>query len=115
MASRRKATQLPFPGRGGSREEEGSDDGPILFRRRARVPVGAAVPPLPPHLVPTDDAIAAEFIAETNGRERFETATTDDFLLAAKIFARYRLPSLAVIRQTGMGCAPHVCLGSSRH
>lgn len=66
----------------------------------ARVPLGASVPPLPVHLVPTVEAIDADFIAETNGRERIDASTTDDMLRAAEIFVRRRLPSLDVIRKT---------------
>ena len=41
-----------------------------------------------------------ELCAETRGRERFETASEHYMWQAAGTFARYRLTSLAVIRQT---------------
>lgn len=46
--------------------------------------------------------MAAELTAETNGRERFLTATPEDLLPAAGTFARYRLTTLAIIRQSDL-------------
>ena len=44
--------------------------------------------------------LASAPILETDGRERFESATPEDLLLAAETFARYRPTTLPIIRQT---------------
>ena len=82
--------------------DEGDDpsgDDDYVPPRRRRIPF-EAVPPLPEHLFPTVLALAADFAEETKGSERFETDSREDMLRAAGIFARYRLPPLAAIRQT---------------
>ena len=76
------------------------DDHPMTFPRRRGAPQPDRVPALPAHLAPAVECLAADLMAETAGRERFELFSYDDMLTAAEIFVRYRLPSLAVIRQT---------------
>ena len=82
-------------------EDSGDDDDPpTTFPRRRGAFQPDRVPVLPAHMAPAVDRLAADLTAETRGRERFELFDEADMLTAAEIFVRYRLPTLAVIRQT---------------
>ena len=56
--------------------------------------------PMDPILLPMVGALAGELVAETRGRERFATSPERDIWREAGTFARYRLASLVVTRQT---------------
>ena len=82
-------------------DESGDDDAhPIFLNRRRRPDQNDRVPELLPHMAPAVHRLAADFVSETAGRERFELFSPDDMFAAAELFVRYRLPSLAVLRQT---------------
>ena len=101
----------------GETEEEGDahsnapaeleDDGDVdpLLRQPPHIrfmrPMGAnPVPLLAPHLIPAVESLADELIRETSGRDRFAMATQMGLYAAAETLARYRLTSLAALRQT---------------
>ena len=64
---------------------------------RAVAPAG---PPLNPADAPRVEALAADLVRETRGRERFSAFPVEEFSAAAAILVRYRIGSLEVLRQT---------------
>ena len=68
--------------------------------RRIRPHVDALAPMLAAHQLPLVTALAADIVRETAGRDLFSAFAEEDFHTAAMTFARYRLSTLATIRQT---------------
>ena len=82
-----------------SADTEGDTPPPARRRRPAAFPPPGG-PQLHPGMAPAINALFRDLTVETNGRERFPMSTPADIHLAAETFARYRLTSLAVSRQT---------------
>ena len=61
------------------------------------------MPRMGPSLIPRADDLARGVEAETRGRDRFSTDTPRGFRKSDGAVVLYRLPSLAVIRQTDRG------------
>ena len=57
-------------------------------------------PPMERHLYPLAEALAADIIRETKGRDSFAAFFPPDFHQAAETLVRYRLSTLQIIRQT---------------
>ena len=83
-----------------SADTDGEFSPPPARRRRLAVLPPPGGPLLGPIMAPAINALFRELTAETNGRERFVMATPEDIHLAVETFARYRLTSLAFVRQT---------------
>ena len=97
---------VPSPRSGHSRR--GGDDGDVssvggssqLPGRRIRPHMDALAPMLAVHQVPQVTALTADLVRETAGRELFSAFVEEDFHTAAMTLVRYRLSTLAIIRQT---------------
>ena len=64
--------------------------------------MGPPAPQLGPRLYEAVRDLADELIIETDGRERVASSTPEDLLVAAETFARCRLTTLPIIRQSDL-------------
>ena len=76
--------------------------GGIPVRRARRVPMGPPAPQIASHLCEAVNDLPPELIMETDGRERFSSATPEDILLAAETFSRCHLATAPIIRQSDL-------------
>ena len=76
----------------------------LQARARRRAARGQAPLQAGPRLNPEDahrvEALAADLVRETRGRERFSAFPVEEFSVAAATLVRYRIGSLEVLRQT---------------
>ena len=78
--------------------------GPSHLHPRTPQPrVGALAPMLAPHQLPLVTALKGDLVRATAGRDLFSAFADGDFHTAAMTFVRYRLSTLAIIRQTDRG------------
>ena len=98
----------PAPSLRSGHSRRGGEDGDAssmggssqLPGRRIRPHMDALAPILAVHQVPQVDALTADLVRETAGRELFSAFVEEDFHTAAMTFVRYRLSTLPIIRQT---------------
>ena len=98
----------PAPSLRSGLSHRGGDDGGAsslggssqLPGRKLRPHMDALAPILAVHQVPLVTALTADLVRETDGRELFSAFVEEDFHTAATTFVRYRLSTLAIIRQT---------------
>ena len=64
--------------------------------------MGAPAPQLPPRLYGAVRDSASDLNMEIDGAGRFSSDTPEDLLLATETFARYRLTTLPIIRQSDL-------------
>ena len=88
---------------GGVGDDEELDGPPTPLSPAHRGMQLAPVPHLDVRPLPLADALAAELMRETAGRDRFLTVTPADLYHSAETFVRYRLTSLDIIRRADRG------------